>query len=183
MNDVCIELMLLKLCEWEVDGKIMVLDVEVVNYIVSQCGLNVLQQQDLCFQYIFIKVFINVLQVDIEVVQKKVEVLLQQVKLGVDFEWFVKNNFEVNDVKKGGDFGFKLLSVLLVDVVEVVLKLCLGQVNLMLICVLDGFEIVCFVDCCQSQGVSVVVLKIVQMYVCYILLCVGEGKLEGQVCQ
>lgn len=35
MNDVCIELMLLKLCECEVDGKIMVLDVEVVNYIVS----------------------------------------------------------------------------------------------------------------------------------------------------
>lgn len=54
-SDARTELMLSKLREREVDGKITVSDAEVANYIASQRGPNASQQQDLRFQHIFIK--------------------------------------------------------------------------------------------------------------------------------
>ncbi|WP_322088253.1 peptidylprolyl isomerase [Burkholderia sp. BCC1999] len=182
-SDARTELMLSKLREREVDGKITVSDAEVANYIASQRGPNASQQQDLRFQHIFIKAPTNAPQADIEAAQKKADALLQQAKSGADFERLAKNNSEANDAKKGGDLGFKAPSALPADVVDAASKLRPGQVNPTLIRVPDGFEIVRLVDRRQSQGATAAAPKIVQTHVRHILLRVGEGKSEGQARQ
>ena len=122
-SDARTELMLSKLREREVDGKITVSDAEVANYIASQRGPSASQQQDLRFQHIFIKAPTNAPQADIEAAQKKADALLQQAKSGADFEKLAKNNSEANDAKKGGDLGFKAPSALPADVVDAASKL------------------------------------------------------------
>ncbi|KVD88078.1 molecular chaperone SurA [Burkholderia sp. ABCPW 14] len=184
VRDARTELMLSKLREKEVDGKITVSDAEVASYIASQRGPNAGSQQDLRLEHIFVKAPTSAPQADIEVAQKKAEGLLQQaLASGADFERLAKNNSEADDAKKGGDLGFKSPSSLPSDVVDAVSKLRPGQVNPTLVRVPDGFEIVRLVDRRASQSVSAASPKIVQTHVRHILLRVGEGKSESQARQ
>ncbi|AOJ02874.1 MULTISPECIES: peptidylprolyl isomerase [Burkholderia] len=184
VRDARTELMLSKLREKEVDGKITVSDAEVASYIASQRGPNAGSQQDLRLEHIFVKAPTSAPQADIDVAQKKAEGLLQQaLASGVDFERLAKNNSEADDAKKGGDLGFKSPSSLPSDVVDAVSKLRPGQVNPTLVRVPDGFEIVRLVDRRASQSVSAASPKIVQTHVRHILLRVGEGKSESQARQ
>ncbi|OMR54662.1 peptidylprolyl isomerase [Burkholderia pseudomallei] len=183
VRDARTELMLSKLREKEVDGKITVSDAEVASYIASQRGPNAGSQQDLRLEHIFVKAPANAPQADIDVAQKKAEGLLQQaLASGANFERLAKNQSEADDAKKGGDLGFKSPASLPSDVVDAVSKLRPGEVNPTLIRVPDGFEIVRLVERRASQNPAASP-KIVQTHVRHILLRVGEGKSESQARQ
>ncbi|MFP6557982.1 peptidylprolyl isomerase [Paraburkholderia sp. B3] len=182
-RDARTELTLSKLREKEVDSKISVTDAEVANYIASQRGPNVGQQNDLHFEHIFIKAPLNESQTDIDAAKAKADALLKEAQSGEKFSKLAKSDSQAPDASKGGDMGFLNPSKLPPEFVTAAATLRPGEVNPDLIRTNDGFEIVRLVDRRTSQGTAGAAPTLVQTHVRHILLRVGEGMSEPEARQ
>ncbi len=182
-RDARTELTLSKLREKEVDSKISVTDAEVANYIASQRGPNVGQQNDLHFEHIFIKAPLNESQTDIDTAKAKADALLKEAQSGEKFSKLAKSNSQAPDASKGGDMGFLNPSKLPPEFVTAAATLRPGEVSPDVIRTNDGFEIIRLVDRRTSQGTAGAAPTLVQTHVRHILLRVGEGMSEPEARQ
>lgn len=182
-RDARTELTLSKLREKEVDSKISVTDAEVANYIASQRGPNVGQQNDLHFEHIFIKAPLNESQTDIDAAKAKADALLKEAQSGEKFSKLAKSNSQAPDASKGGDMGFLNPSKLPPEFVTAAATLRPGEVSPDVIRTNDGFEIIRLVDRRTSQGTAGAAPTLVQTHVRHILLRVGEGTSEPEARQ
>jgi len=186
VEDAKNELILSKVREQEVDGKIYVSDAEVANYIATHRGPGGLSSgNDLDMQHILLTAPANATTEELAALQTKALEIIKEAGDGSDFDKLAKKYSQAPDAAKGGDLGFLEPDLLPQGFADAASKLRPGEVSPDPIRTDKGVEIVRLVErrSARTTGSGSDIVKITQTHVRHILLRVGGGASEEQVRQ
>jgi len=177
------ELLLDKVRQKEVDGKITVSDAEVANYLATHGGPGANSTNDVHIQHLLISVPDNATPADLVAAQDKAQKIIKEANDGRDFGKLVKEYSQDADAAKGGDLGFRSPDSLPEGYASLISKMRPDEVASTPVRTTHGLQIIKLIERRPSAGPTGNAMKIVQTHVEHILLRVGDGAPEGQVLQ